>query len=93
LSQFKEIAQGSLTVSQLLGVMETEVQDAVQMGQAITRSVSEIAGMTQEDAASAEEIAASTEEMSANVALIRDSVRQLSLLMEELKVQSARFVI
>ena len=93
LSQFKEISQGSLTVSQLLGVMETEVQDAVQMGQAITRSVSEIAGMTQEDAASAEEIAASTEEMSANVALIRDSVRQLSLLMEELKVQSARFVI
>lgn len=93
LGQFKEISQGTQTVSHLLRVMEGEVQQVVQMGQAITRSVSEIAGMTQEDAAAAEEIAASTEEMSATVSTIRDSARQLILLMEELKVQSKRFVI
>ncbi|WP_068965935.1 methyl-accepting chemotaxis protein [Desulfosporosinus sp. BG] len=93
LGQFMEISQGTQTVSHLLGVMEGEVQGVVRMGQAITKSVSEIVGMTQEDAASAEEIAASTEEMSATVSMIRDRARQLILLMDELKVQSKRFEI
>lgn len=93
LGQFKEISLGTQTVSHLLGVMEGEVQQVVQRGQAITRSVSEIADMTQEDAAAAEEISASAEEMSATVSTIRDSAQQLILLMEELKAQSKRFVV
>ena len=93
LEQFMEISQGTQTVSHLLGVMEGEVQQVVQKGQAITQSVNVIADMSQEDAAAAEEIAASTEEMSATVSTIRDSVRQLIILMEELKAQSKRFVI
>jgi len=91
--QFMEISEGTQAVSQLLGVMEGEVKQVVQMGQAITRSVCEIADMSQEDAAAAEEIAASTEEMSATVSTIRDSGQQLILLMEEMKAQSNRFVI
>ncbi|MHB8072164.1 methyl-accepting chemotaxis protein [Desulfosporosinus fructosivorans] len=91
--QFIEISEGTQAVSQLLGVMEGEVKQVVQMGQAITRSVCEIADMSQEDAAAAEEIAASTEEMSATVSTIRDSGQQLILLMEEMKAQSNRFVI
>lgn len=93
LGQFKEISLGTHSVSHLLGVMEGEVQQVVQMGQAITRSVSEITSMTQADAIAAEEMAASTEEMSATICTIRDSARQLIVLMEELKAQSKRFVI
>lgn len=93
LGQFMEISQGTQAVAHLLGEMEGEVQQVVQMGQGITRSVSEITGMSQEDAAAAEEIAASTEEMSATVSTIRESIQQLLLLMEELKAQSKRFVI
>lgn len=92
LRQFLEISQGTQTVSNLLGVMEEEVQQIVQMGQAVTSSIHEIVDMSQEDAAAAEEIAASSEEMSATVLTIRDSVGQLVLLMEELKAQSTRFV-
>lgn len=93
LTQFRGISQGTQAVSDLLGVMDGEVQQVVEQGRAITRSVSEIADMTQEDAAAAEEIAASTEEVSATISMIRDSVRQLVLLMEDLKAQSTRFVI
>ena len=93
LGQFKEISLGTQTVSHLLDTMDGEVRQVVQMGLAITSSVSEITGMTQEDAAAAEEIAASTEEMSATVSTIRDSVQQLVSLMEELKDCSKRFVI
>ncbi|MDR3585381.1 MAG: methyl-accepting chemotaxis protein [Desulfosporosinus sp.] len=91
--KFMEISQGTQTVSHLLSVMEGEVQQVVQMGQAIKLSVYEIADMSQEDAVAAEKIAASTEEMSATVSTIRDSGQQLILLMEEMKAQSNRFVI
>ncbi|SPF37757.1 HAMP domain protein [Candidatus Desulfosporosinus infrequens] len=93
MGQFKEISLGTQTVSQLLGEMDGEVQQVIQMGQAITRSVYEIADMSQEDAAAAEEIAASTEEMSASVSMIRESTQHLILLMGELKAQSKRFEI
>ncbi|EHQ90776.1 methyl-accepting chemotaxis protein [Desulfosporosinus youngiae] len=93
LEQFTEISQGTQSVAQMLRVMEDEVQQVVQMGDAITRSVSEISGMCQEDAAAAEEIAASTEEMSAAVGMIRESTQGLVLLTEDLKAQSKRFVI
>ncbi|MDR3542470.1 MAG: methyl-accepting chemotaxis protein [Desulfosporosinus sp.] len=93
MGQFKEISLGTQTVSQLLGDMDGEVQQVLQMGQAITQSVREIADMSQEDAAAAEEIAASTEEMSVAVSMIRKSTQQLILLMGELKAQSKRFVI
>ena len=93
LGQFKEISLGTQTVSQLLGVMEEEVLQVVQMGQAITKSVSEINVMTRADAAAAQEMAASTQDMSATICTIRDSARQLMVLMEELKAQSKRFVI
>ena len=93
LAQFKEISLGTQTVSQLLGVMEEEVVQVAQMGQAITKSVSEINLMTRADAAAAQEMAASTQDMSATICTIRDSARQLMVLMEELKVQSNRFVI
>lgn len=93
LEQFMEISQGTQAVVHLLGVMEEEVQRVVQMEQIITTSVSEITGLCQEDAAAAEEMAASTEEMSATIFTIGESVRELIRLMEELKVQSERFVI
>jgi len=93
LGQFMEISQGTQAVVQLLGAMEGVVQQVVQMGEIITMSVSEITGLCQEDAAAAEEMAASTEEISATICTIGDSVRELIRLMEELKVQSERFVI
>jgi len=93
LEQFTEISQGTQAVVHMLTVMEGEVQQVVQMGEVINRSVSQISSMCQEDAAAAEEIAASTEEMSATVSMIRESTQGLVLLMEDLKVQSQRFVI
>lgn len=93
LEQFMEISQGTQSVAHLLGSMEEEVQQIVKLEQTITRSVSEITGLCQEDAASAEEMAASTEEMSATISTIGDSVRELVGLMEELKAHSKRFVI
>lgn len=93
MGQFKEISLGTQAVSHLLGEMDGEVQQVLQMGQAVTRSVSEIANMSQEDAAAAEEIAASTQEMSATINMIRESTQQLMLLMTEMKTQSKRFVI
>ncbi|MDO0825092.1 methyl-accepting chemotaxis protein [Desulfosporosinus nitroreducens] len=93
LEQFSEISQGTQAVAHMLEVMEEEVQQVVQMGQAITRSVSDILGMCQEDAAAAEEIAASTEEMSATICTIGDSISELMGLMGEMKTQSKRFVI
>ena len=93
LKQFSEISQGTQTVAHMLEGMEGEVQQVVQMGQVINRSVAEISGMCQEDAAAAEEIAASTEEMSATVNMIRDNTQELVKLMEDLRDQSMRFVI
>ncbi|MBP1759517.1 MAG: methyl-accepting chemotaxis protein, partial [Firmicutes bacterium] len=93
LEQFTEISQGTKAVANMLGVIEGEVQQVVERGQAISTSVYEISGMCQEDAAAAEEIAASTEEMSATVSTIRTSTHQLVELMEELKTQSKQFVI
>ncbi len=93
LNQFTEISQGTQSVAQLLAKMEEEVRQVVQMEEAVTRSVYEVAAMCQEDAAAAEEMAASTEEMSATISIIRDSARQLIVLMEVLKDQSTRFVI
>ena len=93
LGQFTEISGGTQTVVHLLEAMEEEVQRVVQKEQVVSKSVYEVAAMCQEDAAAAEEMAASTEEMSATISTIRDSAKQLILLMEELKVQSQRFVI
>lgn len=93
LGQFTEISGGTQTVAHLLGVMEEEVRRVVQMEQVVSKSVYEVAAMCQEDAAAAEEMAASTEEMSATISTIRDSAKQLIVLMEELKAQSQRFVI
>ncbi|HBW38650.1 methyl-accepting chemotaxis protein [Desulfosporosinus sp. BICA1-9] len=93
LGQFTEISQGTQTVGQLLAVMEGEVRQVVLMEQAVAKSVHMVSEMCQEDAAATEEIAASTEEMSATISTIRDSARQLIVLMEELKAQSKRFVI
>ncbi|MDQ7094435.1 methyl-accepting chemotaxis protein [Desulfosporosinus sp. PR] len=92
LQEFKEISQGTQTVSSLLGAMVAEVQHVVRMSEGITESIREIDGMSHEDAGSVEEIVASTEEMSATMTAIRDSIGELELLMAELKAQSGRFV-
>ncbi|AFQ44941.1 methyl-accepting chemotaxis protein [Desulfosporosinus meridiei] len=93
LGQFEEISQGTQNVVLLLGEMDSEVQQVIRLGQTINSSVSEIAGLCQEDAAASEEMAASTEEMSATIGTIGASVRELGRLMEDLKAQSKRFVI
>jgi Methyl-accepting chemotaxis protein len=93
LNQFTEISQGTRSVAQLLADMEEEIRQVVNKEEAVTRSVYKVAAMCQEDAAAAEEIAAATEEMSATISTIRDSARQLIVLMEKLKDQSTRFVI
>ncbi|AET69389.1 methyl-accepting chemotaxis protein [Desulfosporosinus orientis DSM 765] len=93
LRQFTDISQGTQSTAQLLGEMEGEVQQVVQMVGVIDKSVSEISGMCQEDASAIEEMAASMDAVSGTIRTIVENIGELVALMEALKNQSQRFKI
>ncbi|WP_425803552.1 methyl-accepting chemotaxis protein [Desulfitobacterium sp. Sab5] len=91
--EFDEIAEGSQSVADLLNAVEAEVQEIVNMTQAIGEAVAKASDTSQDDAAAAEQIAASTEEMSAAASTIQESTRILMKHMIDLKAQSGKFVL
>lgn len=93
LEHFLAIAAGAEQIAGFLAEIDQEARMVREQSEQISREVSNIAALSQQNAASAEEIAASAEELSASAEGISSHTRVLTDLMEKLKEKSGHFLI
>ncbi len=80
--EFKDIEQGSHTVSRLIDEITTATNEQAQGVEQVNTAMAQMDKITQENAAAAEESASASEELSAQAEQLHGTVEELTLLVE-----------
>jgi methyl-accepting chemotaxis protein len=91
--RFKQIADETLRVAELLHDAEAKAGIVQEQTQAINSRIENIVSISQESAAASEEIAASTQQMTASTQTVGQNLKELIAMMDSLKEETKKFVV